>query len=128
MAMRTIATRSTVEVTDSSRRTIFGKGSVLAARQVRSETYVWLDRGWYQYRRCGKDQSCRRRRLDGRAVEAKGKVTVFKLTYAHDGTPKEESVHEADVALKDEPVQTHDHMVEARAVSRGGEAHGRCQA
>ena len=93
-----------VEVTDSSRRTIFGKGSVLAARKA-FETYVWLDRGWYQTGDAAQI-SVSAKTLDGRAVEAKGKVTVFKLTYAQDGTPKEESVHEADVALKDEPVNT----------------------
>jgi uncharacterized protein YfaS (alpha-2-macroglobulin family) len=93
-----------VEVTDSSRRTIFGKGSVLAARKA-FEAYVWLDRGWYQTGDAAQI-SVSAKTLDGRAVEAKGKVTVFKLTYAQDGSPKEESVHEADVALKDEPVMT----------------------
>ena len=93
-----------VEVTDSSRRTIFGKGSVLAARKA-FETYVWLDRGWYQTGDAAQI-SVSAKTLDGRAVEAKGKVTVFKLTYAQDGTPKEESVHEAELALKDEPVNT----------------------
>lgn len=93
-----------VEVTDNSRRTIFGKGSVLAARKP-FIAYVSLDRGWYQTG----DQATASffaRTLDGREVEATGAVTVFKVTYAADGTPKEESVHSAPVKLKPDDAHT----------------------
>lgn len=89
-----------VEVTDNSRRTIFGKGSVLAARKP-FMTYVSLDRGWYQTGDQAK-VSFAARTLDGRAVKATGAMTVFKVSYTADGTPKEESVHESDVKLADE--------------------------
>ena len=93
-----------VEVTDSSRRTIFGKGSVLAARKP-FMAYVTLDRGWYQTG----DQATASffaRTLDGREVESAGTMTVFKVTYAADGTPKEESVHSAPVKLKPDDAHT----------------------
>ncbi|MBL9143285.1 MAG: hypothetical protein JNM99_06335 [Verrucomicrobiaceae bacterium] len=86
-----------VKVTDNSRRTIFGKGSVLAARKP-FMAYVSLNRGWYQTG----DQATASffaRTLDGREVAATGTMTVSKITYAADGTPKEESVHEAKVTL-----------------------------
>lgn len=89
-----------VEVTDNSRRTIFGKGSVLAARKP-FMTYVTMDRGWYQTGDQAK-ASFAARTLDGRAVKATGAMTVFKVSYAADGTLKEESMHEADVKLADE--------------------------
>lgn len=93
-----------VEVTDNSRRTIFGKGGVLAARKP-FMAYVSLDRGWYQTG----DQATASffaRTLDGREVEATGAVTVFKVTYAANGTPNEESVHSAPVKLKPDDAHT----------------------
>lgn len=83
----------TAEVTDSSRRTIFGNGTVLAARRP-FEVYVWLDRGYYQ---SGDDATIRlaAKTLDGRAVKANGRIKVLRVTYA-DGRPVEKEVASFD--------------------------------
>jgi alpha-2-macroglobulin len=85
------------EVTDASRRTIFGKGSVLAARRP-FEVYVSLDRGYYNAGDSGK-VSVHARTLDGREVKASGGLTIYRITYAKDGTPTEEAVSQADLSL-----------------------------
>jgi len=87
------------EVIDQSRRTIFGKGSVLAARRP-FEVYVSLNRGYYQ---AGEDGEIRihARTLDGREVKATGDLTLYRITYDKDGKPSEEAVHTAAISLKD---------------------------
>ena len=88
------------EVTDNSRRTILGKGSVLAARRA-FETYAWLDRGWYEAGGAAR-LSISSRTLDGTAVAASGKLRVLKLNYGTDGTPHEEEGSVADVKTNGE--------------------------
>ncbi|MDB6140246.1 MAG: alpha-2-macroglobulin domain protein [Verrucomicrobiaceae bacterium] len=83
------------EVTDNSRRTIFGKGSVLAARHA-FETYAWLDRGWYQTGGAA-HLSITGRTLEGKTVAATGRLRVLKLSYDKDGSPHEEEVAVFDV-------------------------------
>lgn len=83
------------EVTDASRRTIFGKGSVLAARRP-FEVYVSLDRGYYNAGDSG-SVSIHARTLDGREVKATGELVLYRVTYGKDGTPSEEAVAEFDV-------------------------------
>jgi hypothetical protein len=83
------------EVTDASRRTIFGKGSVLAARRP-FEVYVSLDRGYYNAGDSG-NVSIHARTLDGREVKATGELVLYRVTYGKDGTPSEEAVAEFDV-------------------------------
>ncbi len=85
------------EVTDASRRTIFGKGSVLAARRA-FEVYVSLDRGYYNTGDSG-EVSVNARTLDGRVVEAAGELVLYRLTYGKDGTPSEEAVFTEKLAL-----------------------------
>ncbi|MEN3941957.1 MG2 domain-containing protein [Prosthecobacter sp. SYSU 5D2] len=85
------------EVTDESRRTIFGSGSVLAARRP-FEVYVSLDRGYYQAGEEGK-VTVHARTLDGREVKASGELTLFRITYDKDGKPSEEAVHTAELKL-----------------------------
>lgn len=85
------------EVTDQSRRAIFGKGSVLAARRP-FEVYVSADRGYYT---AGQDAefSVHARTLDGREVAAQGALVLYRVTYDKDGKPAEEAVHTADIKL-----------------------------
>lgn len=85
------------EVTDQSRRAIFGKGSVLAARRP-FEVYVSADRGYYT---AGQDAefSVHARTLDGREVAAEGALVLYRVTYDKDGKPAEEAVHTADIKL-----------------------------
>lgn len=85
------------EVTDQSRRAIFGKGSVLAARRP-FEVYVSADRGYYT---AGQDAefSVHARTLDGREVAASGALVLYRVTYDKDGKPAEEAVHTADIKL-----------------------------
>ncbi|MCX6854700.1 MAG: alpha-2-macroglobulin, partial [Verrucomicrobia bacterium] len=85
------------EVTDASRRTIFSKGSVLAARRA-FEVYVSLDRGYYNAGDSG-EVRVNARTLDGRAVKATGELVLYRLTYGKDGTPSEEAVFSEKLAL-----------------------------
>lgn len=103
------------EVTDQSRRTIFGTGNVLAARRP-FEVYVSLNQGYYQVGEAA-EATVNARTLDGREVQATGGLTVYRITYGKDGQPTEEAVHTAEVVLKEgEP------MVKARfTLARGGQ-------
>lgn len=87
------------EVTDASRRTIFGKGSVLAARRA-FEVYVSLDRGYYNAGDSG-EVSVNARTLDGRAIKATGELVLYRLTYGKDGTPAEEAVSTVAISLRE---------------------------
>ncbi|MBK1832173.1 hypothetical protein JIN77_15655 [Verrucomicrobiaceae bacterium R5-34] len=79
----------TAEVVDASRRTIVGKGSVLAARQA-YKVSVWLNRG---YARVGEAVSANiaARSADGKHVETKGKATLYRISTV-DGEIKETDV------------------------------------
>ena len=92
------------EVTDASRRTIFGKGSVLAARR-HFEVYVSLDRGYYNAGDSG-SVSIHARTLDGREVKATGELVLYRVTYGKDGTPSEEAVFTEKLALSAEDDRT----------------------
>ncbi|HEY1083560.1 MAG TPA: MG2 domain-containing protein [Prosthecobacter sp.] len=85
------------EVTDQSRRTIFGKGSVLAARRP-YEVYVSADRGYYQAGESGQI-TVHARTLDGKEVKAEGTLNLYRITYDGQGKPAEESVATAAVKL-----------------------------
>ena len=87
------------EVTDASRRTIFGKGSVLAARRP-FEVYVSLDRGYYNAGDSG-SVSIHARTLDGRGVKATGELVLYRVTYGKDGTPSEEGVSKVAISLRE---------------------------
>jgi uncharacterized protein YfaS (alpha-2-macroglobulin family) len=90
----------TAEVTDESRRTIVGSGSVLAARRP-FRVYTWLDRGFY---RVG-DQVVAQfsaRTPDGKPVEGKGTVKLLKLAYDKDGEPVEKEAGSWDLQTNPE--------------------------
>jgi uncharacterized protein YfaS (alpha-2-macroglobulin family) len=78
------------EVVDSSRRAIYGKGSVLAARRPFGAT-IWLDRG---FARPGGtvNASFAAKTLDGRAVKVTGSADLFRVTLDVEGKVKEEKV------------------------------------
>ena len=79
----------TAEVTDESRRTVVGQGSVLVARQP-FKVYAWVDRGHY---RPGDivNASLVARRLDGKPVKGRGELTLCRIRY-EDGKPVEQQV------------------------------------
>ncbi len=87
--------RITAEVTDASRRTIVGTGSVMVAREP-FKVFGWTDRGYYQV---GDTihASFQARTLDGKGVTGEGKLTLYQVTYANDGTPNEQVSQEWDL-------------------------------
>ncbi len=78
------------EVTDKSRRVITGQGVVLAARKP-FKVYAWVDRGHY---RTGDvvHAAFKAQTLDGKPVEGKGALKLFKLSYNKKGEPVEREV------------------------------------
>ena len=68
----------TAEVVDASRRTIVGKGSIIAARKAYTVS-VWLDRG---YARVGDtiNATVAARTVDGKHVDTKGKATLYRIS------------------------------------------------
>lgn len=86
----------TAEVTDESRRTIFGSGEVIAARRP-FEVYVWLNGGYFLTGE-GAVISASARTLNGKPVKTTGTLKVYRVTYAKNGDPKEEGVAEFEVA------------------------------
>ena len=78
------------EVTDRSRRTIAGKGSVTAARSA-FKVYAWVDRGYYSAGDViNSDFSART--PDNKPVQGKGKLQLLKISYDAAGTPSETPV------------------------------------
>lgn len=84
-----------VEVTDESRRTIFGSGQVLVARKPFSVT-TWTDRGHYEV---GKpiEAHLRAMTLDQKGVKGTGHVSLLKLSYDDKGKPQEKEVAGQDI-------------------------------
>ena len=83
------------EVVDGSRRTIVGTGTVLVAARP-FEAFAWLDRGYY---RPGEEIVARleTRALDQKPVSAKGKATLFRISY-QDEKPVEKAVESWNLA------------------------------
>ena len=79
----------TAEVVDESRRTIVGKGAVIAARDP-YKVYAWLNQGHYAVGEVIK-ASFQARTPDGKPVQGAGKVVLHKITYDENGEPKEEA-------------------------------------
>jgi len=80
----------TAEVTDESRRTIVGKGSVIAARQP-YQVHAWMNGGHY---RVADTMTARfqARRPDGKAVLGSGVVTLYGVTFDKKGLPHEKAL------------------------------------
>ena len=87
--------RVEAEVTDRSRRTIVGTGTVLAARKP-FEVYAWTDRGFY---RTGETivANFQARRPDGKPVTGTGKLRLFSVDYSQQGKPLETEVRSWDL-------------------------------
>jgi uncharacterized protein YfaS (alpha-2-macroglobulin family) len=90
----------TAEVTDQSRRTILGSGTVLVARKPFT-VYTWLDRGHY---RTGDtiEAGLRAQTLDHKPVAGKGTLKLLAITYNPDGKPIETPVESWGLALNTE--------------------------
>ena len=81
----------TAEVTDQSRRTIVGQGSVLVARKP-FKVYAWVDRGHY---RVGDviHSYFNAHTLDNKPIiKGKGELRLLKITYDKDYKPVENEV------------------------------------
>lgn len=91
--------RITAEVTDESRRTIVGTGSVIAAREP-YRVYVWLDRGYYN---AGDtiEAGFSARTPDGRPVSGNGQLVLYRITYNDAMEPQENAVEEWSIELGD---------------------------
>lgn len=97
----------TAEVTDMSRRTIVGKGTVLVARKP-FKVYAWVNRGHY---RVGDvvHASFSARTLDSKPVQGAGEAELFRITYRRekrgrqtDRVPVETSIRKWDLDTDDE--------------------------
>ncbi len=91
----------TAEVTDESRRTIVGQGTVLVARKP-FKVYAWVDRGHYRPGDVVKADFAART-LDGKPVEGHGKLVLYRVTYKG-GQPVEKVVRKWDLDTNAEGV------------------------
>ena len=87
----------TAEITDQSRRTIVGKGSVLVARKPFS-VYTWVDRGHY---RVGDtiEAGINAQTLAHQPVAGKGTLKLLKIVYDADRRPVETAAESWDLTL-----------------------------
>jgi uncharacterized protein YfaS (alpha-2-macroglobulin family) len=87
----------TAEVTDQSRRTIVGMGTVLVARKPFA-VYSWVDRGHY---RAGDtiEAGIHAQTLDHKPVAGKGTLKLLKIAYDAERRPVETPVESWDVSL-----------------------------
>ncbi|MBI3828113.1 MAG: alpha-2-macroglobulin [Planctomycetes bacterium] len=90
----------TAEVTDASRRTIVGQGTVMVARKP-FKVYTWVDRGHYK---AGDtiEASFSAQTLDHKPVKGKGALKLLQVTYDKDGKAVEKEVEKWDVATGDD--------------------------
>jgi alpha-2-macroglobulin len=90
----------TAEITDQSRRTIVGSGTVLVARKPFS-VYTWVDRGHY---RLGEniEAGIRAQTLDHKPVAGKGTLKLLKISYDAQGRPVETLAEKWDLNLSSE--------------------------
>ncbi len=88
------------EVTDASRRTITGSGSVIAARKP-FEVFIGLNRGFYE---AGDtiEVTADARTPDGKPVAGEGKVILYQVTYNDEGEPEETEVFAEDAAADED--------------------------
>lgn len=80
------------EITDASRRTIVGSGSVIAARKP-FKVYAWLDRGYYQTGDAIQSEFSAQT-VDNKPVKGKGTLKLLQVSYDKNGKPSEKSVQE----------------------------------
>ncbi|HYF50292.1 MAG TPA: MG2 domain-containing protein [Planctomycetota bacterium] len=80
------------EVTDQSRRTIVGSGTVMVARKP-FKVYAWVDRGHYKVGDAI-EANFTAQTLDNKPVKGAGKAVLYKVTYDKDQKPVETAVQE----------------------------------
>jgi uncharacterized protein YfaS (alpha-2-macroglobulin family) len=87
----------TAEITDQSRRTIVGTGTVLVARKPFT-VYTWVDRGHY---RAGDtiEAGIRAQTLARKPVAGKGTLKLLKIAYDAERKPVETPVESWDLSL-----------------------------
>jgi len=87
----------TAEITDQSRRTIVGTGTVLVARKPFT-VYTWVDRGHY---RAGDtiEAGIQAQTLDRRPVAGKGTLKLLKIAYDAERRPVETLAEKWDLTL-----------------------------
>jgi uncharacterized protein YfaS (alpha-2-macroglobulin family) len=78
------------EVTDQSRRTIVGQGTVLVSRKP-FKVYTWLDKGHYRTDDTIKAYF-KAQTLDQKAVQGKGELTLYQISYNDKNEPVEKTV------------------------------------
>ncbi len=85
----------TADVVDLSRRTIFGSGSVLVAREP-FKVFTWTDRGHYQ---SGDPATLyfQARTADGKPVPATGRAVLYAVTWGDGDLPVEREVQAWEV-------------------------------
>lgn len=87
----------TAEVTDQSRRTIVGTGTVLVARKPFS-VFTWVDRGHYRAGDTIEASVCAQR-LDHKPVAGKGILKLLQVAYDAQRKPVETLVEKWDLSL-----------------------------
>src|SRR5262249_19225114 len=90
----------TAEVTDASRRTITGNGSVMVARKP-FKVYAWVDRGHY-HTGDTVEADFSAQTLDNRPVKGSGKLSLFKVSYEAAGKPVEKASQHWDLDTNDQ--------------------------
>lgn len=90
----------TAEVVDASRRTIVGKGSIVAARKPYNVT-IWLDRG---YANVGDpiNATIAARTALGKEVVTRGKVILYRVNTDKEGKVIEKEVQSWDISTTNE--------------------------
>jgi uncharacterized protein YfaS (alpha-2-macroglobulin family) len=95
----------TAEVTDESRRTIVGTGSVTVAREP-FKVYVWTEQGYY---RAGDviEANFQAQTLDQKPVKGSGVLKLFKIGYDDQKKPIEKEVGNWELATNEEGAARH---------------------
>ncbi len=93
----------TAEVMDTSRRTIVGSGSVIAARQAFQVT-TWADRGYYHTGSPIQIQA-HAQTADGKAVSGTAEIILYRIRYQADGTPQETKEQQWSQALHGDTIE-----------------------
>jgi uncharacterized protein YfaS (alpha-2-macroglobulin family) len=89
----------TAEVTDASRRTIVGEGTVLVARKP-FKVYAWVDRGHYRPGDVIRAEFSART-LDSKPVKGRGELALYRIEYKNN-QPVEKAVQEWDLDTSEE--------------------------
>ncbi len=85
----------TAEVTDESRRTIVGQGTVLVARKP-FKVYAWVDCGHYRVGDTIRADFLAQT-LDSKPVKGEGSLTLFRIAYDKDAIPVETPAQKWDL-------------------------------